>query len=340
MIKNKYFIFILLFFSNIAFAQSVEDKRTSSASNKTLVSKNLKISVDKNSGNFIFYAKENAEDNDKNKDSGEWIKILSEKTIPSSYFIFLKDGTSIGYGSGEKGVHTCQIKWNEIKYAWENANTRIISTFSFAQNMDTSTYDGFNINLNIKNISKTDIELIPIACFDGNNDTLEEHYFTSNRRISVEQELLGSNIKDSITINTMIPHTSLKLFVPEIINTAVQENKRIRPKRVFFTNWRRMKDYESGTFFVNSGRRFDTEPYSDNDSALFIEFPNTKIKPNSSILINFRLNIEKLKISASSQARLDELFQLLKEVNQKIDANEIVEKKYLNDLDDRLNALR
>jgi hypothetical protein len=50
--------------------------------------------------------------------------------------------------------------------------------------------------------------------------------------------------------------------------------------------------------------------------------------------------MEYAKISASSQAKLEELFQLLKEVNKKIDSNEIVEKKYLNDLDDRLNELR
>jgi hypothetical protein len=101
-----------------------------------------------------------------------------------------------------------------------------------------------------------------------------------------------------------------------------------------------MQDNKSGIFHVSNGRPFSTEPYTDNDSGLFIEYPSTKIKPNDSIIINFRLDMEYAKISASSQAKLEELFQLLKEVNKKIDSNEIVEKKYLNDLDDRLNELR
>ena len=333
-------IFLLLFitFSTVAYAQNHVDKSDNSSLNKTLISKNLKISVNKDTGSFIFYAKDLNTDENKKK-SDDWIKLLSEKTIASSCFMFLKDGVSIGYGDGEKGVHTCQIKWNEIKYAWENANTRIISTFNFIQNRKTASYDGFNINLNIKNISKEQTELTPIACFDANNDKLDEHYFTSNRKILNEQELLGSNIKDNVVINTLIEHTALKLFVPNI-TFANSENEAIHPKRIFFTNWRRMQDNKSGIFHVSNGRPFSTEPYTDNDSGLFIEYPSTKIKPNDSIIINFRLDMEYAKISASSQAKLEELFQLLKEVNKKIDSNEIVEKKYLNDLDDRLNELR
>ncbi|MBQ1998578.1 MAG: hypothetical protein II220_03720, partial [Spirochaetales bacterium] len=59
-----------------------------------------------------------------------------------------------------------------------------------------------------------------------------------------------------------------------------------------------------------------------------------------SIEINFNLTLEKSRISVSSQARLDELFQLLKEINQKLNKGEVVEKKYLNDLDDYLNILQ
>ena len=337
--KHIYFLFCFITLSNIAFAQKSPDKNTNSASNKTLISKDLKISVDKDSGNFIFYAKEK-KDSEPENISKDWIKILSEKTIPSSYFLFLKNGASIGYGSGEKGIHTCQIKWNEIKYAWENAEVRIISSFSFSENKATSSYDGFKIKLNVQNISKNDIELTPIACFDGDNDTLEEHYFTSNQRISNEQELLGSNIKDFLVINTLIEHTSLKLHLPEITFPNKKTTDTVRPKRIFFTNWRRMRDYESGVFPINAGRPFNTRPYSDNDSAAFIEFPNTKIQPDCSIEINFNLTLEKSRISVSSQARLDELFQLLKEINLKLDKDEIVEKKYLNDLDDYLNILQ
>lgn len=328
---------LLIFFSVTAFAQNSLNKQNTAA-NKTLVSKNLKISVNKDTGNFIFYAKESIGTPDNENKSSDWVKILSEKIIPSSYFMFLKDGISIGYGTDEKGIHTCQIKWNEIRYAWENADTRIISTFSFLQNRKTSSYDGFNINLNIRNISEKDIELAAIACFDGNSDSLEEHYFTSNRRISNEQELIGSNIKDFVIINTIIAQTALKLFVPDIISH--ESSKKISPKRIFFTNWRRMKDHKSGNFNVNTGRLFNTEPYSDNDSALFIEYPNTKISPNEHIEINFKLNIENSKISAGSQATLDELFMLLNEINQKLNNNEIVEKKYLNDLDDRIDILK
>lgn len=337
--KYIYFLFCFITLSNTAFAQKSPDKNTNSTANKTLISKDLKIRVDKDSGNFIFYAKEKQDSTTENN-SKDWVKILSEKTIPSSYFLFLKNGASIGYGSGEKGIHTCQIKWNEIKYAWENAEVRIISSFCFSENRATSSYDGFKIKLNIQNISKNEIELTPIACFDGNNDTLEEHYFTSNQRISNEQELLGSNIKDFLIINTLIKHTSLKLLLPEITFPNKKTTDTVRPKRIFFTNWRRMKNYESGFFPINANRPFNTEPYSDNDSAAFIEFPNTKIQTDSSIEINFNLTLEKSRISVSSQARLDELFQLLKEINQKLNKGEVVEKKYLNDLDDYLNILQ
>ena len=154
--KYIYFLFCFITFSNTAFAQKSPDKNTNSASNKTLISRNLKLSVDKDSGNFIFYAKEK-QDSAAENNSKDWGKLLSEKTIPSSYFLFLKNGASIGYGSGEKGIHTCQIKWNEIKYAWENAEVRIISSFCFSENRATSSYDGFKIKLNIQNISKNEI---------------------------------------------------------------------------------------------------------------------------------------------------------------------------------------
>lgn len=341
--RKQIFFLLCIFFSNVVFAQTSELSVNSSigqntAANKTLVSKNLKISVNKDSGSFIFYARESINKAENEEKTNDWVKILSEKTIPSSYFIFLKDGISVGYGTDNKGIHTCQIKWNEIKYAWENTDVRIISTFSFLQNISTSSYDGFNINLNIRNISESDIELATIACFDGNNDSLEEHYFTSNRRISNEQELIGSNIKDFVIINTLIEHTALKLFIPEMRLTDSSEN--IKPKRIYFTNWRRMRDHNSGNFTVNTGRLFNTEPYSDNDSALFIEYPSRKISPNEYIEINFKLNIENSKISAGSQAKLDELFMLLNEINQKLNDNEVVEKKYLNELDDRIDTLK
>ena len=55
--KYIYFLFCFITLSNTAFAQKSPDKNSGSASNKTLISKDLKISVDKDSGNFIFYAK-------------------------------------------------------------------------------------------------------------------------------------------------------------------------------------------------------------------------------------------------------------------------------------------
>lgn len=325
--KKQIYFLLFIFFSNIVFAQNASNEQNTEA-NKTLVSKNLKISVNKDTGNFIFYAKK----------SNEWVKILSEKAIPSSGFTFLKDGISIGYGSDEKGIHTCQIKLNEIKYAWENTEARIISTFNFLQNKKTQSYDGFNINITIKNISKNNIKLAAIACFDGNNDSLKEHYFTSNKIISNEQELLGSNIKDFVIINTLISQMTLKLFIPEITHHESTEN--IKPKRIFFTNWRRMKDHKSGSFPVNANRLFNTYPYSDNDSALFIEYPNTKISPNEYIEINFKLNIEDSKLPSASQTKLDELFMLLTEINQKLNDNEIVEKKYFNELDDKIDTIK
>lgn len=323
--KKQICFLLFIFFSNIVFAQNSEQN---TEANKTLVSKNLKICVNKNTGNFIFYAKK----------SNEWVKILSEKAVPSSYFMILKDGISIGYGSDDKGIHTCQIKLNEIKYAWENTDARIISTFGFLQNKATQSYDGFNINLTIENISKKDIELTTITCFDGDNDSLKEHYFTSNKIISNEQELSGNNIKDFVIINTVVEQTVLKVFVPEMIHHELPKN--IKPKRIFFTNWRRMKDHKSGNFVVNANRPFNTHPYSDNDSALFIEYPNTKISPNKHIEINFKLNIDNSKMPTNPQTKLDELFMLLREVNQKLSDNEIVSEKYLNELDDKIDTLR
>lgn len=341
--KKQLCFLLFIFISTIAFAQTADSPKKSSteesdAANKTLISKNLKISVDKDSGSFIFYAKESMNAADTDKKTDDWIQILSEKETPSSYFLFLKDGKSIGYGTGDTGIHTCQMKWNEIKYAWENTDTRIISTFSFLQNPKTSSYDGFNINLNIKNISRSDIELATIACFDGNNTSLEEHYFASNRKISNEQEFIGSNMKDSVIINTLIAQTALKLLIPEI--TFSESSPNVKPKRIYFTNWRRMKDYNSVNFTVNEGRQFNAEPYFDNDSALFVEYPNTKISPNGYIEINFKLNVEKAKISAGSKTKLDELFMLLNEINQKLNNNEVIEKKYFNDLDDRIDLLK
>ena len=116
--KKLIFLFITLFFlSNICF---LNPKSSTTVKDNTfrLIGNYIKLKVFENNGSFVLYGRKRV--------NNDWIPLLYETIVPTSYFRFSFDKKRIPFGEKGKGITSdIEIRDKSIYYFWQEKRIKI-----------------------------------------------------------------------------------------------------------------------------------------------------------------------------------------------------------------------
>jgi len=345
--KSSILFFVVLFICFKSFA-----------TNTSLIAKHIKVSVDNETGSFVFYGRKTTKDN--------WKPLLFNDVPPTTYFRFYQDNMRLPFGEGG-GIYYSEIniKNNKIYYYWKDDKIKISTEYLLFASEKDALFDSLEVALKTENLTKDTTLLNFFLCIDTYLGEKSDNHFIlpGNLTINKESEKYKSYLPSSITSsgeNNMYG-----------VNILFNLQDKVKPDRVFFANWKRI-DNSIGLFKTKEDRNFSLEPYSIDDSAVFIEYRNQELsysKQKSEYKFLFSLNSEfkydilkeeEPKINAKDQSKivefdkspkqketsldltnlsLSDLLKLLDEINKKLDSGESITQGDIDYADQILNEI-
>lgn len=291
--NKRVFLFIIFLFVSF-FQYSVTYK---------LTAKFLKLEVDEKNGRFLLYGR--------NSVDSEWIPLISEDYPSTTYFRFFINKKELEFGCQGYGYYSkIYFDGNKIIYSWYNDVINIILTYQFLS-YSKSYMDTLLIELRVKNIGYTSINLDYYFCIDTYLGEKERnHFIFRGQTIRSEKDFVKINSDDAIYSYSNKLKMGLNISFPE--ETSL-------PSRIFFSNWKRVNK-TIGLFTVFPNRDFDFEPYSVNDSSVFIEYQNQQIKRDEEKIYYFALGFTFDKIDLAKKERALQKEKDTEDINKEIDA--------------------
>jgi len=338
---------LLLFFISFLILTNLFPKQTK------LIGNYIKLAVSNENGSFVVYGRNNVND--------EWTPLVFEDENPTSYFRFFKKDQRIPFGEGGSGRYSeIDIQGNKVIYYWQDPSIKINLNYQLASSNDSRSADTLVIDVNIENKSLDPYDISFFLCIDTyigektrNNFIMPGNYILQNE----------TEIPKSAPVSNILTYDDKKKIG---VNIVFEKDKQITPDRVFFANWKRV-DESISSFKVKEGRNFNLEPYSINDSSVFIDYKVQKIYPNRDHIYRFilsmkgdvNLNIdnkdnEKTNIIKESKAKvkesakhinvinfnLSELLALLEKINKKLESGEELSEEDINLSNNILDEIR
>jgi len=253
-----------------------------------LIGNYIKIEVNDKDGRFLLFSR--------NSKESEWIPLVFEDYPSTTYFKFFANKKDVNFGTQGYGKSSeIKIDKNKIIYNWKNDVINIKLIYQFIPSSTSSYADTLIIDLLIDNIDHNRLSLDYFFCIDTYlAEVSREHFNFQNTSIKSEREL--SKLPDDFVISTF--NKNLNLGLNFIFSKS---DDQILPDRIYFSNWKRVEE-NLGIFKVIMRRPFDLEPYSYNDSAIFIEYLNQKFNLKEQKKYRFILSmVNKVLIADSSK---------------------------------------
>lgn len=296
-----------------------------------LVGNYIKLAVSNENGSFILYGRNNVNDS--------WTPLIFEDESPTSYFRFFKNDFRISFGEGGVGRYSeIDIQGSKIIYFWQDSTIKINIKYSLVSSDSTKSADTLLIDLNIENKLNNDYDIDFFVCVDTYFGEKTKNHFIMPGNYILQNE---SEIPSEASISNVLTYDDKKKIG---LNLIFGKEDQVVPDRIFFANWKRVNESIS-SFKVKEGRNFNLEPYSINDSAVFIEYKDEKIYPNRNHTYRFILSmksdinldidkketkkdiIKRNRIEAEEKINiinlnLSELLALLDKINKKLESGE------------------
>ncbi|HBD92784.1 MAG: hypothetical protein A2015_08725 [Spirochaetes bacterium GWF1_31_7] len=265
-------IFLLLTFSFVFTSIYCKDPDNTSvkAGAKTLIAKNLKLTVWDDNGRF------NVSSNIENR----WEALFFNDYPSTNFMRFYLNNEVLDFGmGGGLNKSSIQIVDNSVVYEWSNQVVRIVLNYSFIK-MDSELYDALKINVKVINLSSQSLTVSSLFCFDtylGEN-TNSHFILPGDIAVNSEIEFSGNTVPSYIASDSITKTDQIKFYF--------DGSQETRPYRVFMANWKKVSERQ-GVYMVKEGESFNWGRFSFNDSALFVEYRNVPVKIDSEISRDF-----------------------------------------------------
>lgn len=263
-------LFCVLLCITVLYSLCAKDPDKKSVKFKTLIAKELKVSVWDDSGRFVLYG----------MDKGEWTPLLFNDDPPTSYIRFYRNEKLIPFGEGGAGrtAHIA-IEGDSVVYEWRNEAVTVQLTYFFIK-LGSGNFDTLKMEIKVSNTSDDPFMLNSLFCFDTILSETNDAHFYLPGAIAVNDEIeFSRDIVPSFITSGNDERSVMFLF---------DRADSVKPFRVFAANWKKVKE-ALGEYKVITGAAFDTGAYSLKDSALFVEYRDAQIKPGESTGYSFYL---------------------------------------------------
>ena len=250
------------------------------ASFSKLIGKNLILSVDKNSGRFNLYKRQD--------ENGRYLPLLFEDKNLTTYFKFYKNKQDMDFGFGGSGrLSDIEIVDDSIIYYWKYDKIKIELKYSLGSSKENILLDTLVVDLNITNSSGRIVKMDFYFCIDTYlGEKTGRHFNISDGTfINAPKEIKDPDLLDRIEYIKSGDKDELN-SVNILFNTPLQ----VKPSRIFAANWKSVQQ-SIGKYAVPRDRDFNLTPYSMNDSALFIEYNDQDIIPYKDNSYRFVLSL-------------------------------------------------
>ncbi len=265
-------IFLLLTFSFLLTSLFCKDPDNTSvkAGAKTLIAKNLKLTVWDDNGRF----------NISSTIENRWEALFFNDYPSTNFMRFYLNNETLDFGmGGGLNKSSIQIVDNSVVYEWSNQVVRIILHYSFIK-IDSELYDALKINVKVINLSNQSVTVSSLFCFDTYLGENSNSHFILPGDIAVNSEIefSGNTVPSYIASNSITTTDQIKFYF--------DGSQETRPHRVFMANWKKVSERQ-GVYKVKEGEPFNWGRFSFNDSALFVEYRNLPVKTDSEISRDF-----------------------------------------------------
>jgi len=248
---------------------------------RTITGKLLKVVVSGDNGRFLLYGRR--------AETDQFVPLLFEEQTPakaSTFFKFVMNDTVLPFGIGGSGrQNDLWIEDNKLFYSWSDNSYRILLSFYLAASASNRLSDSLIIELSIVNKTRETTRGSISFCVDTYFGERERKHFILPGDISIDSEY-------EITRNTIPDYIRSYDNSRAIgVNMLFNRERQVVPDRVFFTNWKAFNE-STHTYSVVTGRDFSLSSYSQNDSALIIEYKDQLFQPNTQQDYRFIISLE------------------------------------------------
>lgn len=172
-------------------------------------------------------------------------------------------------------------------FAWTSATLRVEQRFRFIRSVgssvaDASVADGVEVTVTIENLSERTTTVGVRQLFDTYLGEQSNSHFSTP-------------VYETITRETAIQPSSGQPYwsstggeAGETFQQMIYGTDVSTPVQVIFANWKRLSESD-WAFDVNDGRSFNLLPYSINDSAVLVVYPEAIIEPDQSYSVVMQL---------------------------------------------------
>jgi len=216
--KNK-LIILFLILNSLLFSEQLK-----------LIGNYTLLSVSKETGKFILYARNNAKSN--------FIPLTFETFPPTSYFkIYNRDGVEIKFGqSTADSSSDTKIVGDSIIYRWQNKEYKITLDYKLTKEENNKNANALSVVLSFTNLTEKETGIDYFFCLDTYlGEKAKKHFVISNTVIAGEKEFLSPEIPGSI-----ISYDEKSSIGIEIIFNP----NNTMPDRLYFANWKRVTEIQ------------------------------------------------------------------------------------------------
>lgn len=210
-------------------------------------------------------------------------------------------------------------------FAWTSSTLRVEQRFRFIRSVGSSVADGVEITVTIENLSERTTTVAVRQLFDTYLGEQSNSHFSTPVYESVTRE---TDIRPSAAQSWW---SSSSGEPGETVQQMIYGDAVSTPEQVVLANWKRLSESD-WSFDVNDGRSFNLLPYSINDSAVLVIYPEVVVAPGESHSVVTQLGgyapdgYQSGSVSATDgdpQAALEEVNAIIDEIDRLLGAETV-----------------
>ncbi len=211
------------------------------------------------------------------------------------------------------------------RFVWTSSTLRVEQRFAFIRSVGSSVADGVRVTVTVTNLGERATTVAVRYLFDTYLGERSNVHFATGIRDSIARET-------RITPSQAEPYWESTAGENDVAFQQMIYGPGVTvPRHVVVANWKRLN--EAGwSFDVNPDRSFNLLPYSINDSAVLVTYPESVVAPEGEYEVvthlggRAPLGYQRESVSAAERdpaAALDEVNALIDEIDRLLNQEEV-----------------
>lgn len=235
----------------------------------------IRLVLHEDSARFSLYLTDPSVDSDGGR---EWVALFVAEDPRTSELALLEGNRVHRIGSSGTFEQLVEETSEGARFVWTSATLEIEQRFAFVRSVGSALADGVRVSVKVTNIGERAAVVAARYLFDT--------YLGEQSNVHIV-----TPIRDRIAREAQIQPSAAEPYWISTDEEAIVGLQQVvsggsvtTPERVVVANWKRLSDSD-WTFPVTPDRSFNLLPYSINDSAVLVSYPQAVIDPDQQYVV-------------------------------------------------------